>query len=495
MFRLQNIIIKFIDSNKQRPVLAAIAAGLYPLLHYYNHNFTLVNSWSQFVFFFVSFIIGPIILCSLVYAIFKKFDKKNRYIKYVIPGLNITLFVFFVILITYGLKYKILIVSLLIAFCLSIIFYKHFNKIIIFQYLLALFILLRLVPDIYKYITYSDEWMNQPDDIEEVIFKKRPNIYIIEPDGYANFSELGKGYYNYDNSDFENFLKDEDFKLYNDYRSNYVSTLSSNSSMFVMRHHYYNNTNTKSKELYNTREVIAGKNPVISILRKNNYKNFLLLERPYLLVNRPKIYYDYCNINFEEISLLARGFEIKKNVINELDNLITNNTSTNNFYFVSIMKPSHVSVHKNESKGVKKERANYLKDLEASNQSLKKVINIIKEKDNNSLIVIVADHGGYIGLNYSLESAIKQTDRDLIYSIFTSALAIKWPNETPGFDDKLNTSVNLFRVLFSYLSDNESYLNYLEDDKSYTIIREGAPFGVYEYIDEKGKVTFKKHND
>ena len=495
MSSLRNNIIKFIDSNKQRPIIAAIAAGLYPLLHYYNHNFTLVNSWSQFVFFFISFIIVPIIIFSLFYALFKKFDKTHKYLKYVTPVLNFTLFVFFVILITYGLKYKVLIVSLLIAFSLSIVFYKHLNKIIIFQSLLALFILLKLIPDIYKYITFSGEWMDQPDDIEEILFKKTPNIYIIQPDGYANFSELGKGYYNYDNGDFENFLKDEDFKLYNNYRSNYVSTLSSNSSMFAMRHHYYHNTNTKSKELYNTREVIAGKNPVISILRKNNYKNFLLLERPYLLINRPKVYYDYCNINFGEISPLARGFEIKKNVINELDNLIANNTSTNNFYFVSIMKPSHVSVNKNKSKGVKKERANYLKDLEDSNHSLKKVIHIIKDKDKNSLIVIVADHGGYVGLNYSLESAIKQTDRDIIYSIFTSALAIKWPYETPVFDNELNTSVNLFRVLFSYLSDNESYLNYLEDDKSYTIIREGAPFGVYEYIDEKGKVTFKKHND
>jgi hypothetical protein len=495
MSSLRDNIIKFIDSNKQRPIIAAIAAGLYPLLHYYNHNFTLVNSWSQFVFFFISFIMAPIIVFSLFYAIFKKFDKKHTYINYVIPVLNFTLFVFFVVLITYGLIYKVLILSFLIALSLSIIFYKHLNKVIIFQYLLASFILLKLIPDIYKYITYSDEWMNQADDIEEVIFKKTPNIYIIQPDGYANFSELGKGYYNYDNSDFENFLKDENFILYNNYRSNYVSTLSSNSSMFVMKHHYYNNTNTKGKELYNTREVIAGKNPVISILKKNNYKSFLLLERPYLLVNRPKIYYDYCNINFEEISPLARGFEINKDVINELDNLISNNTSTNNFYFVSIMKPSHISVHKNESQGVEKERASYLKDLELSNQSLKKALSIIKEKDKNSLIVIVADHGGYIGLNYSLESAIKQTDRDLIYSIFTSALAIKWPYETPVFDDKLNTSVNLFRVLFSYLSDNESYLNYLEDDKSYTIIREGAPFGVYEYIDKKGKVTFKKHND
>lgn len=495
MLKLRRYIIDFIGSKKQHPIIAAIATGLYPLLYYYNSNFTLVNSWSQFVFFLFSFIVVPVILFSLFYVFFKKFDKKKKYISYVIPVLNITIFVFFVILSTYGLESKVLILSLIIALAIAFVIYKHINKLIIFQYLLAILSLVKLLPDFYTYIVYSDKWMNQPDDIEEVLFKKKPNIYIIQPDGYANFSELKRGYYNYDNNDFETFLRNEEFKLYDNYRSNYVSTLSSNSSMFAMKHHYYNNTSSNKKELYNTREIIAGKNPVISILKNNNYKNFLLLERPYLIVNRPKIHYDYCNINFNEISPIARGFEINKNVISELDYLISSNTSTNNFYFVSIMIPSHISVNKNESKGVMKERTNYLKDLDKSNKSLKEVINIIKEKDKSSLIVIVADHGGYVGLNYSLESGVKQTERDLIYSIFTSALAIKWPDEAPPFDNKLNTSVNLFRILFSYLSDNKSYLNYLENDKSYTIIREGAPFGVYEYIDEDGKVVFNEYKD
>ncbi|MCL6296549.1 hypothetical protein [Jejuia spongiicola] len=410
-----------------------------------------------------------------------------------IPILNLTVFTFFVILSTYGFKNKLLVLFILASFFLAIIVKNQINKIIVFQYLLALFVFIKLFPDFYKAVTYSTKWQEQPDDIEDVVFKKTPNIYIIQPDGYAGFSELKKGYYNYDNSEFENFLIEENFKLYNDYRSNYVSTLSSNSSMFSMKHHYYNNTKANNKELYNAREVIAGNNSVISILKKNKYKSFLLLERPYLLVNRPDIYYDYCNIDFKEISFLARGFEIEKEVVSELEQSISENISANNFYFIGLMRPSHISVNKNESKGIKKEREGYLIDLEKANQSLKEIVKIIKEKDNNSLIVIVADHGGFIGLNYSLETGIKQIDRDLIYSIYTSALAIKWPDDVPPyFDNKLSTSVNLFRILFSYLSKNESYLNYLEENKSFALIKEGAPYGVYEYIDEKGSIVFNK---
>lgn len=492
MFKLRALIIKFLESNEQYPIIAAIGAGLYPLLYYYNANFTLINSWAQFAFFILSFIIIPIVLFSLSHTLFKKYDSESRYIDFLIPAFNLIAFVFFIILVTYGFENKLIILCLLVALILAIIFYKHINKIIVIQYILAILVFTKLIPDLYKVVTYSATWKEQPDTIKDAVFKKKPNIYIIQPDGYANFSELKKGYYNYDNSSFENFLRDENFKLYNNYRSNYKSTLSSNSSMFSMKHHYYNNTKTGHNELYNTREIIVGDNPVISILKNNNYKNFLLLERPYLLVNRPKVHYDYCNINFNEISFFARGFEIKKDVIKELDRVINENVSTNNFHFICLMRPSHVSVHKTESKGVEKERENYLTDLEKANNQLREIIKIIKEKDSNGLIVIAADHGGFIGLNYSLETEIKQTDKNIINSIYTSALAIKWPDNAPSLDKNINTSVNLFRVLFSYLSENESYLDYLEEDKSYGLINKGAPYGVYEYIDENGNVVFNK---
>ncbi|WP_204346406.1 hypothetical protein [Psychroserpens algicola] len=71
--------------------------------------------------------------------------------------------------------------------------------------------------------------------------------------------------------------------------------------------------------------------------------------------------------------------------------------------------------------------------------------------------------------------------------------AVSWPdNKAPDFDDQLKTNVNLFRILFSYLSDNQKYLNALEDDKSYQIIDSEAPFGVYELIDENYQVVFKR---
>ncbi len=487
---IRNQIISFINSDKQRPILAAMAAGLYPMLFYYNSNFTLVNSWNQLANFVLYYLLVPIITFCALKLVFEKIKILNGYKKYLLSVINFILFVFLIILGTYGFRKKILILAILMAFGLGYLLYKHLNRIIVFQFLLALFLLAKLVPDLLKEINYDNSWVVQSDNIERTIFKKRPNIYVIQPDGYANFSELKKGHYKYDNNIFERFLEGREFKLYNDYRSNYYSTLSTNSSMFAMKHHYYNNVKQGSTELYKAREGIVGENPVLSIFKNNNYKTFLLLEKSYLIVNRPKIYFDYCNVDFSELSFMARGFEIDKNINEDLERVMDNNQSTSNFYFIEKLLPGHINVYSKNSKGKETERINYLKDLEKSNEWMMGIIELIIDKDKNSLIVIAADHGGFVGMNHTLESHIKQTDKDLISSIFTSALAIRWPESPPEFDNKLKTSVNLFRVLFSYLSEDQSYLTCLQDDRSYIKIEKGAPPGVYEYINQHGEIVF-----
>ena len=77
-----------------------------------------------------------------------------------------------------------------------------------------------------------------PDDVASVVFKKKPNVYFIQPDGYTSLSEIEKGHYNMDASEIRGLLADNGFKLYNNFRTNYSSTLSTNSAIFSMKHHY-----------------------------------------------------------------------------------------------------------------------------------------------------------------------------------------------------------------------------------------------------------------
>ena len=183
-------------------------------------------------------------------------------------------------------------------------------------------------------------------------------------------------------------------------------------------------------------------------------------------------------------------------MIGDLEEQMTKNREGSHFYFIEKISPGHITSYSNRSDGASQERANYLKRIEEANEFLKSIVTFITDKDKEALIIIASDHGGYVGFNYTMESRKKVLDSDLVRSIFSSNLSIKWPNAPDDhFKESLNSNVNLFRVLFSYLSENNTYLNQLEDDKSYMQIYEGAPFGVYEYINENGEVVFESIQD
>lgn len=119
--------------------------------------------------------------------------------------------------------------------------------------------------------------------------------------------------------------------------------------------------------------------------------------------------------------------------------------------------------------------------------------NLIISEDPEALIVLLTDHGGFVGFDTTEESRTKQKDSALVNSIFSSLLVIKWPeNNVPSYDDKLKTNENLFRVISTYLSNKIAVLNHLEKDSSYNIIDSESDYGVYELIEEEGNSAFNK---
>ena len=263
--------------------------------------------------------------------------------------------------------------------------------------------------------------------------------------------------------------------------------------MFSMKHHYYNYPKSRIKEVFNARNVIVGNNPVLNILKRNGYETYLLMSKSYLLLNRPNMAYDYCNVKSNEFTYFSRGFHVDKDTYGDLKKVMLNDTLTNKpkFYFIEELTPGHITNATNLGAIAKAQREKYLKKIEEANVWLKNMIDFIVAKDPNALVVITADHGGFVGMNTTAESKIKQTDVDLVQSIFASKLAIRWPDTMESPKD-IKSSVNLFRILFSNLSEDQSLLNNLQSDKSYIQIDKGAPFGVYEYLDENGNLIFNK---
>src|SRR5690606_10374389 len=185
------------------------------------------------------------------------------------------------------------------------------------------------------------------------------------------------------------------------------------------------------------------------------------------------------------------GWEYNYDAMSDFKSQMAQNGDNGNFYFIEKFSPGHIHGFKSHSEGVEKEKDNYIKSLKEANVWLKELISSIQAKDPGGLIIIGADHGGYAGFAYTLESLNKTTDTTLVNSIYGAHLSIKW--NKAGFDKydaHLKSSVNLFRVIFSYLAQDDKYLNAIQDNSSY--IRLNQPRGLYRYINNEGNVVFEK---
>ncbi len=487
----KSILQNFLSSDKQYPITTAIAAGLYPMLFYYSNNFTLVNTWGHLAYFTTYFLLIPSVLFLLVNRV-SKLKTFNKIQKFVLPFLNVFTFLFLLKVCLYaGLHKKIILGIFILSGLIAFFLFKYLKKIIIIQFILIFIGFLSLIPVLIKQVSHNEEWMLQPDAIENVVFKKKPNVYFIQPDGYVNFSELNKGYYNIDTSNFENFLIDNNFTNYPSFRTNYATTLSSNSATFSMKHHYYHNGSSVS-ELINARKVIISKNPTLTIFKNNGYKTHFITEKPYLLLNRPKMGYKYCNFSYNEIDYLGTGLKATKDILPSLKKILNEKNEQSLFFFIEIFSPGHIANSKSNTKGRDIEKQKWITSLEVANKKLTDVVSFIKQKDSTALIIIMADHGGYVGLDYTGQIYNKTEDRDLIYSMFSSQLSIHWPFGNPEFDTNFKTPINLFRYIFTYLSEDKTYLQNLEEDATYTIINEGAAQGIYKCINANGDIVFEK---
>lgn len=485
MEKIRQKLLAFISSPKDGILLSGIAIGVYMLLYYYSKNFGLASSWEQLGVFIAYYFVVPTVVLLLGYRLFTLPTLLGYRKHYLFIAVPLIVVLFLLQLIIAGPRRK----SFFLGLAIVLLFagakkFAHYHKLfIVLLFVMAACSLPTFFGNIYNYATASDAWRKLPDDIEQVQFKTKPNIYYIQPDGYASPANLKNANYNFDNKDFEQFLSVEGFTVYPDFRSNYNSTLLSNTSAFSMRHHYAR----QDIEDFWARRIIVGDNPVLRILKNNGYTTHFVTEKPYLIMNRPKLGYDSCNFTYSELPYLKDAMGLERDVFKSLKEVKP--TVGPQFYFIEKMTPSHVSVFSKRGKASEKEW--YLERLQKTNIWLMQVVSYIEKKDPDALIIIGADHGGFVGFDHTLQSMTLTKDPLLVKSIFGSMMAIKWGNEKAReYDGKLHTSVNLFRVIFAYLSQDKKYLNHTEADNSFVLTH--SPGGLYKYINDKGEVVLQK---
>lgn len=490
--KLRQKLLEFIYSDKDVPILAGFSVGFYLLLFYYSRNFSIANSISQLLFFTIFYIVIPVVVLFTGYKLLSFFKLPNYRRNLLFVGM-IAFFCYYLLnmnLIYY--RNKILLGIVIIACLLSFRFKVYYKLFIVLLFFISVFNMPGIINVMIISAQSQEQWKESPDNIEQAVFKKRPNIYYIQPDGYTSPANFKDSMYNFDNSNFETFLKENDFTVYEEMRSNYFSTLLSNSSMFSMKHHYV----ADDVEKYKAREIIVGDNAVLRTLKFNKYKTFFITERPYLIMNRPDLGYDFCNIPYKDLFFVKDGWSLERDVIKDLkEQMSLLKEDSGNFFFIEKFTPGHIEnkdrVLENKKEAIKRGRIEYFDRIKKVNIWLKEVVSYIVKKDPNALIIIGADHGGYVGFSSATDAETKTQNKLLVNSIYGNLTAIKWNGKHSNeYDKDLKSAVNLYRVVFSYLSEEKKYLDNLQDNSSYISLTD--PKGIYKYINDKGEVVFEK---
>lgn len=466
--------------------------GLYPFLFYYSNNFASINSVSHLLYFLGYFFGIPYLVFGVLQLFFTISDTLRQYKTHVI---FVTIIMCVCTLMSYAsyltYKKKALVVILVVSILLSLKLHQQYKKLIVLVLLMTILPILKNGVHLYDQFKNA-EWLTAPEDIGTVTFKKSPNVYLIQPDGYVGPQMMKSDLYNH-TTDLYDWLETNSFKVYDNFRSNYPASLASNSSMFAMKHHYFGGSLINTIEVPRARDMIVGESPVTNVFKKNGYSNYFVVQDEYFQQNKGEEGYDYYNIEQSEIPSFCNGNMVKKVVFEDLKKAMkVDDSNTPKFFFVEKLLPHHVHFYAPGDR-VAAERKEYLEKIDEVSEWLKVTVSYIQKEDPTAIIIILADHGGWVGIeNYN--EMFSTQDEAKIASIYSAIAAIQWNGHlNEGYDTELKSNVNLFRVLFSVLSENKSYLENLEDNSSYNLSIGNPLYNqVVKVIDDSGAKVYEK---
>jgi hypothetical protein len=138
-------------------------------------------------------------------------------------------------------------------------------------------------------------------------------------------------------------MQELSFEFNPTFRSNYPTTLPSNSTLFTAQHLYlqYEEMNN---ELLQARDLILDDHPVLQTFKNNGYETNLILEHFSLVLNDPEVSYDTNHVNNSDLSYLLPNYFLGKAYGGVLEAQILRANENPQFYFVEILHPGHISL-------------------------------------------------------------------------------------------------------------------------------------------------------
>jgi hypothetical protein len=337
----------------------------------------------------------------------------------------------------------------------------------------------------------------------------KPNVYYIVLDRYTNDANLKK-YFNYDNSQFTNYLESKGFTIDLNAVSNYPYTASSIGS--TMSADYLNDLEEKFKDGPDSELQLFQKtrySPVADKFKELGY-DYNVVGSWYSTSNSAPMannfYYEYSTINAFGVKHNLQEYEttiVKESLFGEylinssilklqnpvsltqyqldsLDDIVESNvTNSPSFTFAHILVPHEPFVFNADGSinnmstdydNIGKTVSNkYLDQIKYINTEMKNLIENITSSDPDAVIILQADEGFYPHLffgNSSLNNKIKSGDynmedwdTDYLKAKYGVLAAYRLPKPNEGTSTVGTDSVNIFRYIFNeYFDAGMTYL-------------------------------------
>ncbi len=492
-------LIRLLKSPFTYPVLA----GLYPTVFLYAHNFNQTLLSDVMPYFLISLFVTTSIICI------SKFVLKSRYKAglFSLCGIvSLFYFGYFYSLFLYikisGI-YKVLIVWFVSILILLVILFSLrkkealFVKIVIPLNIFSLLIFIISPLQMYVKFTASlllkndfnrDITNNSPVVFSSKNHSERPDIYYIILDGYTGNQALNK-YYNFDNTPFIKYLEKKGFLVGRNARGNYALTFLALASSLNMD--YLQNLavlpHKNSMERWPLNKIMKN-NKVVNYLKSKGYK-FIHFQSGWGATQANKnADIDYVSSSYEFKALwlkntvlyhfISRPFlknVARSDMLTRFDKLAqVPSIKGPKFIFAHIMCPHPPFLFGQNGEEVQNsevdfdgtiwtEKDNYINQLVFLNKKLMALVDsFLKDKSNQPVIIMQADHGAYYGAYY--KNGETNLDHAELRSSILNTFYLPSRNYT-GFH-KTMSPVNTFRILFNSIF-NENY-KILKDEFYYS---------------------------
>lgn len=271
-----------------------------------------------------------------------------------------------------------------------------------------------VLPQIITKITTEQEYREE-NILADVEFEKTPNVYLLIYDEYAGFENL-QYYYKYDNVEFEEFLKKEQFNISYSSRNGeslWTSTILPNllNLSYVASDDEYSVSNFKKTKNCTLFQMFKNNGYMINLINhhgqletdgcnvldtgeKSESLSTHILDNGIWLEVQEFSQWLIVKSNSQYAQMLKRELEIVESCVDK----VSKRQPT--FTLSYICAPHHYFAVNEYGQGISSEyeldyanKSIYLGQLKYVTKSIEKTILNIKEKDPNALIILQSDHG------------------------------------------------------------------------------------------------------